>query len=128
MNINWKKLALACSLALFVFPAMAQEVPQTAAPNAATPARTITIQAKKFEFVPSEITLKKDQTVKLELTSDDVEHSLVIPALKINGIMKKGEVTQVIVTPTQIGDFSGKCGIYCGVGHKNMHFMVHVVN
>ncbi|MGC1783821.1 MAG: cupredoxin domain-containing protein [Acidobacteriaceae bacterium] len=128
MKPDWKKLVLTSTVALLAFPLIAQNVPPATTTNATSRARTIMIHAKKFEFIPEEITLKKDQTVKLELTSDDVEHSLVIPALKINGVMKKGEVTEVIVTPTQIGNFSGKCGIYCGLGHNKMHFTVHVVN
>ena len=101
----------------------------SAAPAAATNAApTITIHAKKYEFIPAEITLKKDQTVKLELTSDDVEHSLEVPGLSINSIMKKGEVTDVEITPKKMGDFKGKCGKFCGFGHGKMHFLVHVVN
>ena len=128
MKLSWKKLVLASALSLLAFPIMAQDAPATASPNTVTPARTIMIHGKKFEFDPAEITLKKDQTVKLELTSDDVEHSLVVSGLGINGDMKKDVVTDVIVTPTQIGDFNGKCGKFCGVGHRKMHFVVHVVN
>jgi cytochrome c oxidase subunit II len=128
MKLNWKKFAVIPALALLAFPAIAQNQPAAASPDAATPARVIVIHAKKFEFVPPEITLTKDQTVKLELTSDDVLHSLVVPELKIRGIMKKGQMTDVIVTPTQTGDFKGKCGIFCGPGHGKMRFTVHVVN
>jgi cytochrome c oxidase subunit 2 len=126
MNLSWKHTAMAAALAVFAFPGMAQQASSTQA--AASPATTIEIHAKKFEFVPAEITLKKGVPAKLELTSDDVEHSLVVPGLKINGIMKKGEMTDVSVTPEETGDFPGRCGKYCGLGHKKMHFVVHVVN
>jgi len=122
------KLVLVAASALLGWPLAAQENAAPAPGGTATPAPTITIQAKKYEFMPAEITLKKDQTVKLELTSDDVEHSLEVPALGINSVIKKGEVTEVEVTPTKIGDFKGKCGKFCGFGHGKMHFMVHVVN
>ncbi|MGB8481602.1 MAG: cupredoxin domain-containing protein [Acidobacteriaceae bacterium] len=122
------KLVLVAALALVGWPLIAQENAAPAPGATATPARTITIQAKKYEFIPAEITLKKDQTVKLELTSDDVEHSLEVPALGINSVMKKGEVTEAEVTPTKTGDFKGKCGKFCGLGHRKMHFMVQVVN
>ena len=121
------KLVLVAALALVGWPLIAQENPAPA-PAAAAPVRTIPIAAKKYEFIPAEITLKIDQTVKLELTSDDVEHSLEVPGLGINSVMKKGEVTEVNVTPTKVGDFKGKCGKFCGFGHRKMHFMVHVVN
>ena len=122
------KLALIAAIATVGLPLIAQENPAPAPAATATPARTITIHAKKYEFIPAEITLKKDQTVKIELTSGDVEHSLELPGLGINSVMKKGEVTEVDVTPTEIGDFKGKCGKFCGLGHRKMHFMVHVVN
>lgn len=118
-----KPVALASALAFMSLPALAQD----SASSSAAPVRTIQIQAKKFEFEPSEITLKKDQPVKLELSSDDVEHSLVVPGLGIKGIMKKGETTDVMITPKETGDFKGKCGKFCGLGHGKMHFVVHVV-
>lgn len=128
MKLSEKHLALASILALFICPVIAQNASESATPDAAAPARTIMIHAKQYEFVPDEITLQRDQTVKLELTSDDVEHSLVVPDLGIDGKMTKGQVTDVIVTPTKVGDFRGRCGIYCGIGHRKMHFTVHVVN
>ncbi len=110
--------------------AVAQAAPSTQpAQNAAPVAtRTSSIEAKKFEFIPAEITLKKGETVQLVLTSDDVHHSLLVKELGINGDMKKGVVTNVIVTPETVGDFKGRCGVFCGMGHSKMRFVVHVVN
>ena len=122
------QLFLVAAMALVGSPLIAQQNPAPAPAATARPARTITIQAKKYEFIPAEITLKKDQTVKLELTSNDVEHSLEVPGLGINSVMKKGVVTEVDVTPTKTGNFKGKCGKFCGFGHRKMHFMVHVVD
>ena len=128
MNFVIAKLVVVAALALVGWPLIAQNNPAPSRAETDAPARAITIQAKKYEFIPAEITLKKDQTVKLELTSDDVEHSLEVPGLGINGVMKKGVVTEVEVTPTKTGDFKGKCGKFCGLGHRKMHFMVRVVN
>jgi cytochrome c oxidase subunit II len=122
------KLVLIAAMGIVGSPLIAQENPAPAPAAIGTPVRTITIHARKYEFIPAEITLKKDQTVNLELTSDDVEHSLEVPGLGINSVMKKGVVTEVDVTPTKVGDFKGKCGKFCGFGHRKMHFMVHVVN
>ena len=119
-----KRAVLASTLVLVALPALAQD---STSPSSAASVRTIQIQAKKFKFEPGEITLKKDQPIKLELTSDDVEHSLVVPGLGIHGIMKKGKTTDVMVTPSVTGDFKGKCGKFCGLGHGKMHFIVHVV-
>lgn len=98
-------------------PASAQSAP-----------RRIEIHAKRFTFLPSEITLKKGETVTLALTSEDVAHSLLIEGLHVNATITKGHTTEVTITPTAAGDFPGRCGRFCGSGHGHMTFTVHVVN
>ena len=100
----------------------------TTVAGAQAPVRTIDIHAKQFAFVPAEITLKKGETVKLVLYSDDVPHSLAVEGLPIHAGMEKGHPMDVIVTPAETGDFKGKCAKFCGSGHRDMHFLVHVVN
>ena len=95
---------------------------------AADQPQTIEIHSKKFEYIPSEITLKKGETYRLHLTSDDVPHSFRIKALQLNGTMKPNEFTDVLFTPEQVGDFKADCGVYCGVGHTKMAMTVHVVD
>jgi cytochrome c oxidase subunit II len=94
---------------------------------AQAPSRRIEIHARRYSFVPSEITLEKGEAVTLALTSDDVPHSLLIEGLHINGAMTKGHITEVNVTPESVGDFKGRCGRFCGSGHGSMLFIVHVV-
>jgi cytochrome c oxidase subunit 2 len=89
--------------------------------------RRIEIHAKRFSFVPAEITLTKGETVTLALTSDDVPHSLLVEGLHINTAITKGHVSEVTITPDKAGDFAGRCGKFCGSGHGSMVFMVHVV-
>ena len=90
--------------------------------------RSIEIHAKRFSFVPAEITITKGETVTLDLTSDDVPHSLVIKGLGVNQSITKGHTTQVTLNPTTAGDFHGQCGRFCGGGHGGMVFTVHVKN
>ena len=89
--------------------------------------RRIEIHARRFSFVPSEITIEKGETVTLALTSDDVPHSLLVEGLHINGTITKGHITEVNVTPEAAGDFKGRCGRFCGSGHGSMLFVIHVV-
>lgn len=121
MTFFRRHVVLTAALVLLALSAGAQEASLSA------PVRTIVIRAKKFEFQPAEITLTKGQPVKLELTSKDVEHTLVIPALGVDAVMKKHHITDVTITPKQDGDFQGKCGKFCGFGHSRMRFVVHVV-
>jgi cytochrome c oxidase subunit 2 len=102
-----------------------QGVPVAVAQEAA---RSIEIHAKRFSFDPTEITVKKGETVKLVVTSDDVEHSLLIPGLHVDAKAKKDHPAEVTITPDKVGDFEGKCGHYCGSGHHSMKFVVHVTN
>jgi cytochrome c oxidase subunit 2 len=88
--------------------------------------QTIEIHAKRFAFVPAEITVKKGETVSLSLISDDVAHSLLIEGLGVNAPIVKGHPAQVQITPTKVGDFPGRCGKFCGIGHGQMKFVVHV--
>ncbi len=99
-------------------------------PHAQNPkaAKTIVIHARKYAFTPNAITLKKDETVKLVLISDDVHHSLAVRGLGIRSDIKPGHPVDVFVTPTTVGDFPGACSFFCGSGHRDMEFMVHVVD
>ena len=88
--------------------------------------RTIEIHAHRYAFIPSEITVKKGETVQLKLFSDDVTHSLLIKGLGINQTITKGKPAEVTFTPKDTGDFHGQCGHFCGSGHGKMTFDVHV--
>ena len=88
--------------------------------------RTIEVHAKRFAFVPAEITVKKGEAVTLSLISDDVPHSLLVEGLGVNTAAVKGHPTTVTITPSKTGDFAGRCGRFCGSGHGEMHFVVHV--
>jgi cytochrome c oxidase subunit 2 len=88
--------------------------------------RAITITAKRFEFVPSTITLKKGETVKLVVTSEDVTHGLFLRPLKIDADLVSGERQQITVTPQSAGTFTAICHHFCGAGHGNMKLTVVV--
>jgi cytochrome c oxidase subunit II len=95
--------------------------------NSQTPTATIVVHARRYAFAPSAISLKKDQTVKLVLISDDVLHGLAVKGLGIRTDIVPRHRNEVLVTPSQVGDFLGSCSVYCGSGHRDMEFTVHVV-
>jgi cytochrome c oxidase subunit 2 len=88
--------------------------------------RAIVITAKRFEFVPSTITLKKGETVKLVVTSEDVTHGLFIRPLKIDTDLTPGKTEELTVTPQSAGTFTAICHHFCGAGHGNMKLTVVV--
>ena len=96
--------------------------------DAETKTPVITIHAKCYTFSPSEITLKRGQEVKLVFVSDDVPHAVVVDGLGIDLNIENHRSSQVVITPTETGDFKGRCSRYCGTGHSAMAFVVHVAN
>lgn len=95
--------------------------------GAAQPApRVIEVTAKRFEFVPHALTLKKGETVTIHLTSEDVEHGFFSRKLKIDADVPAGQSTEITITPDQEGDFLVICDHFCGAQHGNMHMAVRV--
>lgn len=88
----------------------------------------IEITAKRFEFSPGEVTLKKGQPVVLVLKSLDVGHGIRIRELNVDVKVTKGGTAEVHFTPDKTGDFVGHCSVFCGSGHGSMAFKVHVVD
>lgn len=111
-------------LALLLLPALV--VPARAADRDGEP-RTVAITAKRFEFVPSKITLKKGETVKLVVASEDVTHGFFLRPLKIDTELTPGKTQEVTVTPQSAGTFTAICHHFCGAQHGNMKLTVVVV-
>jgi len=88
--------------------------------------RVIEIKAKKFEFTPSEITLKKGEPVILRLSSEDRKHGFFVRPFKIDADIVPGQTTDVAVTPDTAGDYTVICDHYCGTGHGNMKLKMTV--
>jgi len=110
-------------LVLLLLPAL---VATARAADGAEEPRAIVITAKRFEFVPSTITLKKGETVKLVVTSEDVTHGFFLRLLKIDTDLVPGETQQITVTPQSAGTFTAICHHFCGAGHGNMKLTVVV--
>jgi cytochrome c oxidase subunit 2 len=90
--------------------------------------RVVEIAVKKFEYIPSEITLKKGEPVRLELTSLDRLHGFDLPDLGVRVDVKPDETVTVHVTPTKTGQFVFHCDIFCGDGHEDLQGVVTVTD
>lgn len=88
--------------------------------------RVVELTAKRFEFSPGEVRLKKGEAVVLRIASGDVTHGLYMKALGIDAEIQPGKTTEVAFTPQRSGRFTAICDHFCGAGHGNMH-MVFVV-
>jgi cytochrome c oxidase subunit 2 len=116
IRVTWSGLAVAGGLLSLTHPrARAEESP-----------RVIAITAKRFEFSPKEITLKKGETVKLQLKSEDVTHGFFLRPLGIDEEIPAGQTTEVTVTPQQVGRYRAICDHFCGAGHGGMKMTIVV--
>lgn len=90
--------------------------------------KKITLQAKKFDWIPASIQVKVGQPVELTLVSLDVPHGISSRDLNIPPTtFKKDQPAKVTFTPTEAGTFSFKCSKYCGSKHKKMLGQIIVV-
>lgn len=80
----------------------------------------IKVTAKKFEFSPSAVHVKKGDHVKLVITAADHDHGFKLDAFQIDQMLKKGEATTVEFTADRVGTFPFECSHFCGMGHKKM--------
>ncbi len=115
------KFLLAAMLALAAMTTL--EVPTKA--HASEP-RVIQITAKRFQFSPDQITLKKGETVKIRLVSEDVTHGFFLRPLKIDEEIDPGQPTEITVTPDTAGTFTTICDHFCGANHGNMKMTIVV--
>ncbi len=94
---------------------------------AQAPEQIIHITARKFAFLPGEITLKQGVPVLLEFVSADVVMGFNAPDFKVRADIIPGQVARVRLVPQQIGTFDFLCDIFCGDGHEGMSGKIHVV-
>jgi plastocyanin len=85
------------------------------------------VAAKRFEFLPGEITVRKGQEVELRLTTEDVAHGFGLSAFRINERIRPNQETVVRFTATEVGSFTVRCTVPCGNGHRGMSGKLIVV-
>jgi cytochrome c oxidase subunit II len=108
-----------------------------AARGQAVPPRVVEISAKKYEFTPNEIHVRKGEHVELRVHSEDATHGVKLdlypegaadksmPGLMFdhpneNGKVKKGVDQVVDFVAEEPGTYDFKCAKFCGFGHDKM--------
>lgn len=119
MRLPYRRITLAVLLVLGVVALVPHR-------TSAQDPKVINITAKRFEFSPNQITLKKGEPVKLLLTSSDVVHGFFLKPLKIDEIIEPGKTTEVNLTPQTAGTYLLICDHFCGVNHAAMNMKVIV--
>ncbi len=70
--------------------------------------------------IDAELHVPVDRSVRLTLESDDVIHSLWIPAFRIKRDAVPGRYNRIWFQPTQPGEYPVLCAEYCGTKHSEM--------
>lgn len=82
--------------------------------------KEIKLEAYQYGFSPDPVVVKKDDIVRLTVTSRDIAHGIYIKEYGIKLSVKKGETKKVEFFADKIGKFDIKCSVYCGSGHSKM--------
>ena len=121
MSSRRKAFAIAAATAIGLFASAATYV-------AAQPQeKVIKVSAKRFDYTPGHLTLKKGEPVILELTTDDVLMGFNAPDLGVRADILPDKVIRVRIVPDKTGTFTFLCDVFCGTKHEEMHGTITVV-
>ncbi len=114
-----------CMIALLSF--LAPAFPNAPAQDAQGPSQQtapavheIQMTAKKYEYSPNPVRVKKGERVRLIITATDRDHGFKLEAFNIEQRLKKGVPTTIEFTADKAGTFPFKCSVHCGFGHGGM--------
>jgi cytochrome c oxidase subunit II len=124
MKLDQKGLRIAAAAAVLALGSIASYV---AAQAAAPGERVIKISAKRFDYTPGHLTLKKGEPVIFELSTRDVLMGLNLPDFNLRADIIPDKVTRVRFVPDKTGTFTFLCDIFCGTGHEQMQGSITVV-
>ena len=80
----------------------------------------IDMTAKQWDFEPSTVRVREGQTVRLHITSIDVDHGIKIPEFEVNEKLTPGEKVDIEFVADKKGTFPFFCNVQCGSGHRIM--------
>lgn len=117
---QWKKMyvAIFLTVSVLLLNGAAQDAPKNE--QASPDVHEIQMTAKKYEFSPNPIHVRKGEHVKLVITATDRDHGIKLEAFHIEQKLKKGEPTTIEFTADKAGTFPFKCSVVCGFGHRGM--------
>jgi cytochrome c oxidase subunit 2 len=74
-----------------------------------------------------ELVLPVGEPTRLELEAVDVNHAFWVPNFLNKRDLIQGVDNEIEVTPTEVGEYRGRCAEFCGLDHWRMSFVVRVV-
>jgi cytochrome c oxidase subunit II len=103
------------------------------------PERQVTVTGQQFawtfaynegnrKFKTAQLYLPVGESVKFNVTSEDVIHDFWVPEFRMKIDAVPGITTHYRVTPTKVGDHAIVCAELCGLGHAFMRQTAHVMS
>jgi cytochrome c oxidase subunit 2 len=129
MGSTWRRsAAIAAAAALAVAGCVAAGVSSKSTDSGKSPeVQTVKVVAKRFDFTPEEIKVKKGVPVDIELTTADRVHGFFAPKLGLRAEIMPGQTAHLRFTPDTAGTFLFQCDVFCGEGHESMDGKIIVV-
>jgi cytochrome c oxidase subunit II len=125
MNLRRRNLSIGAAAAVLGLTSSAAYLwAQTPAPRP----KVIKIVAKRFDYTPAHLRLKKGEPVILELTTRDVVMGFNLPDFNLRADIIPDKVTRVSFVPDRTGKFIFLCDIFCGSGHEEMQGSITVIS
>lgn len=124
LEITWTAIPVIVSVLLFVLGFKSYMNLAVAPRNA----YEISVTGQKWQwfftypngYVSDELHVPVDRPVKLTMTSEDVIHSLWVPAFRIKKDVVPGRYTRTWFQAEEPGSYPLLCTEYCGTGHSDM--------
>jgi len=131
LEITWISIPLILVLLMFYYGYVAFK-PMRDVPKDAIPITVIgKMWAWTFEYEGGKqspvLVVPINKAVKLNLRSDDVIHSLYIPAFRIKEDVVPGKNNYMWFIAQQLGEYDVLCTVYCGLRHSYMETKTRVV-
>lgn len=122
------------ALLLGTAAARPQDAPKT---DPAAPVKVVEMNAKKYEYSPEQIRVKKGERVQLKIHALDRTHGFKIslypegaakdgpPGLRFDPQqesykIEKDDVRTIEFVAGRAGTYEFKCSVFCGFGHRGM--------
>lgn len=133
LELVWTLIPTAIALSMFYFGWNSYLGLRTV-PNDALTVQVIGQQFSWVFIMPNgkasegELVVPQHKPIRLNVTSQDVIHSLFIPAFRIKIDAVSGMQTHAWFYPRKKGEYDILCTEFCGVGHADMTAVLRVVS
>jgi cytochrome c oxidase subunit 2 len=133
LEITWTTIPVILVIVIFVFGFKGFLDMSTPPANA----YEILVEGQKWNwsftypngYVDADLHVPVDRPIRLVMSSQDVIHSLYIPAFRVKRDVVPGRYAKVWFEATKPGEYDLFCAEYCGTSHSDMiaHVIVHPV-